>query len=272
MAVLLRLKPTTGLHPDASALQAQCTKTIVRRHTASIVSCNTPHSSRHKQTIQLCSLSLGKASMADDGDGLRLNFATADAPGPGGSGKQRENWRSKSFKKHARAEAVSLLSSKRATTACSCSSTQQQIAPMHLHRLIFWANNIGSRPQKVKGAAYKPGRPQQGRRAKAPAQAAAHNSSLKGYSLGTEKPPKGPSTAKFGLPPIAAKAAAPASAANGAAAAGAAKPKAKAHSKQQPATSSADGRSQADQLTVRADTGGRVNGKATDMTSCQLVL
>jgi hypothetical protein len=42
--------------------------------------------------------------MADDG-GLLLNLAV-EAPQAGKQSKQRENWRSKSFKKHARADAV----------------------------------------------------------------------------------------------------------------------------------------------------------------------
>lgn len=41
-----------------------------------------------------------------DGDGLLLNFATADVSRPG-KAKRRDNPKSKSFKKHARADAVS---------------------------------------------------------------------------------------------------------------------------------------------------------------------
>jgi hypothetical protein len=48
-------------------------------------------------------------AMADDG-GLLLNLAGAEVPAPGSSAKQRDNWRSKSFKKHARADAVGVRS------------------------------------------------------------------------------------------------------------------------------------------------------------------
>ena len=44
-------------------------------------------------------------AIMDDG-GLLLNLAGAEVPTPGSLGKQRDNWRSKSFKKHARADAV----------------------------------------------------------------------------------------------------------------------------------------------------------------------
>lgn len=103
---------------------------------------------------------------AEDGDGLLLNFAVADTASTGKAAKKRENWRAKSFKKHARADS------------------------------------------KSTGTAYKPGRPRQDRRPRAPTQVAAQNSSLKGYSLGTEAPPRVSNAAA--ATPSASKAAAPA--------------------------------------------------------------
>lgn len=57
-------------------------------------------------------------AMTDDG-GLLLNLAGAEVPTPGSSAEQRNNWRSKSFKKHARADAVGVR-------------TMQQTGGLHL--------------------------------------------------------------------------------------------------------------------------------------------
>lgn len=127
-----------------------------------------------------------------DGDGLLMNFATADVSRPG-KAKQRNNPKSKSFKKHARADAVSTTSA----AAGSSGNTADDLLPaqmlVKLKHMYREAPSISLQNlQKSKGVAYKPQRPvnKRGRAGPQP-QATSNRSSLKGYSLGEEGPPEG---------------------------------------------------------------------------------